>query len=274
MLIAAAAGLVALGAAGMYVWNAMGKPASDFTTSPVRLSVTIPLSVRPTQVRFAGNRPGLLIRGYPKRPDGTEGSRAQMSLRPFGKYDLEPIAGTDGVTDYAVSADGEWLAIVAWVSDQSSQQQLLKVRVDGSAPPVTLVDWDADWRDFTWLANGDLVIMSNGGTTFFLLPTDGRPPQAPVKLDTGSLGGFPSLKSALPDDRGVLFMMEAYGTRGYQQDAWVFDPATGKAARLMENAGNPASATCRTPGVLARPRVDGCTIRPPDTSRRRGLWRH
>ena len=48
------------------------------------------------------------------------------------------------------------------MSEQSSQSQLEKVPVDGSAPPVKLADWDNDWdHRYVWLEDDDLLIVSN-----------------------------------------------------------------------------------------------------------------
>jgi len=65
----------------------------------------------------------------------------------------------------------------------------------------------------------------------------GGPRKPSRSLDTGGWVGSPWFVSELPGGRGVFFGMESWGARGYQLDAWLLDPKTGKATRLFENAG-------------------------------------
>ena len=237
--LAAAALLLAIGAAGgVAVWKAIGASAST-VTGPVRLSVTIPSSIRATYVGFTATGSNLLMFGFPKQPDGTEGRRAQVYFRPFDHYEFKPIPGTDGATSYWRSPEGRWLAIRALVSEQSSQARLLKVPLDGSSPPVALGDWEDDWEDLVWLENDDLLILAETGASVFRLPSGGGARKPPVKIDTGQATGIASLQTGLPGDRGVFLRMESWGPRGYQQDLWMLDPDSGKASRIIENASSP-----------------------------------
>jgi serine/threonine-protein kinase len=138
------------------------------------------------------------------------------------------------------SPDGEWVAFIATVSEQSSQIQLKKVRVDGSAPPVAIIDWEEQWNwDFLWLKDGDLFVQ-DGPTKFFRLPSGGGPPKPAIPIDTGAVTGIPSPVGQLPGGRGVFLSLGRWGPRGYQQDLWLLDAKTGKARPLFENAGNAA----------------------------------
>ena len=131
------------------------------------------------------------------------------------------------------------MAFVATVSEQSTQQRIAKVLVDGSSPPVVLSDWDDDWStSVVWLEDGDLLVSSNRGTKFFRLPTNGGAAKPPMAIDTGSMSGIRASRARAPGDRGVFFAMESWGSRGYQLDQWLLDPKTGKARRLLEDAGN------------------------------------
>ena len=112
-----------------------------------------------------------------------------------------------------------------------------EVPVDGSSPPVAIADWDDDWASFVWLEDGDLLITSNLRTKFFRLPTNGGAAKAAIAFDTGDVKGRPALGTSLPGDRGVFFGMETWGPRGYQMDQWLLDAKTGKATRIIENAG-------------------------------------
>jgi hypothetical protein len=59
-----------------------------------------------------------------------------------------------------------------------------------------------------------------------------------MAVDAGSTSGIRAFGQVLPGDRGVFCAMESWGSRGYQLDEWLLDPATGKARRLLEDAGN------------------------------------
>ena len=87
------------------------------------------------------------------------------------------------------------------------------------------------------------MIASESGTKFFRLPSGGGPPKPAVKVDTGSAAAVKYFGNLLPNDRGVFFSAESYGPQGNQEDQWLLDPKTGKAKRLLENAGYAAYST-------------------------------
>jgi Tol biopolymer transport system component/predicted Ser/Thr protein kinase len=243
-LAVAALALVVGAAAGIGLWSSVG-PGARGGAGAIRgtlcLSIGIPATIRAVYARIAPDGRTVIVRGYPKKPDGSENPRAMIYTRRLDAFELKPIPGTEGVGSFRESPDGKWLAFVATISEESSQRRIAKVPLDGSSPPVTLADWDEGWSTpVAWLGDGDLLVFSNGGTEFFRLPSRGGPAKRAIKLDTGAMTGFPSFDTRLPHDRGVFFTMETWGPRGYQQDEWLLDPRTGKARRLFESAGNAA----------------------------------
>ena len=243
--IALAALLIVAGAAaGIGLWSTVGPGrhgGGGEAGAPLRLSVAIPPTIRATYAGITPDGRTAIVTGYPKKPDGSESPRAMLYARRLDAFELKPIPGTEGVRSYTMSPDGRWVAFVATLSEESSQRRIAKVPLDGSSPPVALADWDEDWSTpVAWLADGDLLVFANSGTTFFRLPSRGGPAKPALKLDTGPVTGFPIFGTILPDDRGVFFNLETWGSRGYQQDEWLLDPRTGKARRLFENAGNAA----------------------------------
>ena len=101
-----------------------------------------------------------------------------------------------------------------------------------------MIDWEDTWTQHAaWLEDGDLLIASESGTKFFRLPSGGGPPKPAVKVDTGSAAAVRDFLNRLPNDRGVFFSAQSYGPQGNREDQWLLDPKTGKAKRLLENAG-------------------------------------
>jgi hypothetical protein len=181
--------------------------------------------------------------GRPPAPERIGGTARRLFTRRLDDYELKPLAGTEGESNYTMSPDGTSIAFIATQSEQSSQRQLARVALDGSAPPIKLADWDESWEPtMVWLEDGDLLIVSDGGAKFFRLPSGGGPRKPPMALDTGGVEGTARLRINLPGDRGVFFSMESWGPRGYQLDQWILDPKSGKATRLFESAGEAAYA--------------------------------
>src|SRR5262249_3297419 len=160
----AAALLVVLGAAsGIALWRTAGFGVREAGTanSVLRLSVTIPPGIRPLQTMMMPNGSGVIVSGIPRRPDGSGQTRSRIYTRRLDAYEFKIIPGTEGATAFYPSPEGEWIAFAATVSEQSSQVQLKKVRIDGSAPPVVIVDWENQWGfpRFIWLEDGDLLVL-------------------------------------------------------------------------------------------------------------------
>jgi serine/threonine-protein kinase len=236
-----AATLVVVSAAGaIFLWSTFGPGARGAAgTGPIRLSVSIPPAIHAGGAEITVDGRTLIVGGNARRSDGTDEPRGRIYTRRLDEYEFKSIPGTEGVQGAAQSPDGRWLVFVATVSEQSTQQRIAKVPVDGSTPPVALSDWDDDWgTNVVWLEDGDLLVTSNRGTKFFRLPTNGGAAKPPMPVDTGSISRIFGFGQGLPGDRGVFFTMESWGSRGYQLDQWLLDPKSGKARRMFENAGH------------------------------------
>jgi serine/threonine-protein kinase len=268
--VLAVAGLaLVLGAAtGIGLWSALGPGARGLAVGgggPVRLSVAVPPTIRATYAGITPDGRTVILFGYARKPDGSQEPRARIYTRRLDDYELRPIPGTEGAQSYTMSPDGKWLAFVATISEESSQRRISKVPLDGSSPPVALADWDDGWNTpVAWLGDGDLLVVSDNSTKIFRLPSGGGAVKPAITIDTGPLTGYASMGSRLPNDRAVFLVLASWGPRGYQQDEWLLDPKTGKARRLIENAG---SAVYSPTGHIVFTRGEGLMAAPFDLGR-------
>ena len=237
---ATAMALVVVGAAvGIVIWNFAGFGTRTPASGPVNLSVAMPSNLRAGDASFARDGRSLIVRGSYRRPDGTDDPVGRLFLRSLDSYELKPIAGTEGLVAYVRSPDGKWLAVLKPVSEQSVEQRLWRISVDGSAPPSPVVDWDRQWAELIWLEDGSGLIHASLGTKLLRVPMSGGSPTQPIALTLEKGAGYPSFRDELPGGRGVLMQVEGWGPRGYELDVWLLNPSTGKATRLIESAGHP-----------------------------------
>ena len=64
--------------------------------------------------------------GFARKPDGTEEMRERIYTRRIDEYEFKSVPGTEGVQNFSFSPDGEWLAFIATVSDESSLRRLAR----------------------------------------------------------------------------------------------------------------------------------------------------
>jgi serine/threonine-protein kinase len=213
---------------------------SDRSASPgvTCLSVAMPPEVRVQMLSLSPDGHRLILLGLPRATEGNEEAQPRLYVRPLDRFEATPIAGTEGTIGYVFSPDGRWLAFVASLSRETTQRKLAKVLADGSAPPVTLVDWNDAWGATAWLHGGDLLIMTDQGKSFIRIPSSGGQPSTAVKIDAGDFAGTFAAGQVLPGDQGVLLNAVSYGARGYQVGVALLDPQTGKAKILIDQGGN------------------------------------
>jgi Tol biopolymer transport system component len=148
------------------------------------------------------------------------------------------------VAAFSFAPDGRWLAVLVPVSPKSTKLRLLKVPVDGSAPPQPLAEWSENWSaPFLWLPDGDIVARVQEPQALVRIPADGSPPGSPVEIKPqgfeGQFGFNTPTRSALPDGVHVLGIVFTYTQRGYEQHVAVLNLETGEARILVENGSFP-----------------------------------
>ncbi len=233
---------------GAGLWSALSPSSGSpgFGTNEVaRFSVSYPNNFDPLPDAFLASPAGGAVAffGTP-RSDDPDVAVVQGYLRHFGDYVATPIPGTERQTWTTFSPDGRWLAVLAPESPQSSKQRLSKVPVDGSSPPLALIDWPDTWSaPLLWLPNGDILATAIDPLSIVRIPSDGSPPREPVEIRNEGFEGQFTLSTThgtvLPDGVHVLGVATTYEDRGYDNSVAVLNIETGQARILIENSGTP-----------------------------------
>jgi eukaryotic-like serine/threonine-protein kinase len=242
--VAAAAVLGLLG--GALLWGVLAGRVSggNHDEGVTRLSIAFP-----EELAVAGTLPSpdgttILVWGRPRHPATDEEKRNGLYLRALDDYEFRPVPGSRGVAETCFSPDSRWLAVAAPQDPNSTKLFLWKIPVDGSAPPLKLLDWNEDWSGLHWLPDETLVTGAPG-KKIVRLPTDGSPADEPLPLQTGDLAIEYSISPdadmgrLLPDGHHLLTDVEVWNEGGYRQDIVMVDVRDGVVKRLLENGGSP-----------------------------------
>ncbi|HMB69459.1 MAG TPA: protein kinase [bacterium] len=233
-------------AAGALLWSQLtGAPSPDEAAgSAARLSVVLPEDLAVPNFLLSPDGRTLLAWGRPRTPKSSEEERYAVYLRSLDEYTMRLVPGSRGGAHACFSPDSRWLAVVAPQDAKSTKHFLWKVPVDGSAPPLKLLDWNDTWDGIHWLRNGELV--TGGDEGIVRVPADGTPASDPVPLAAGegidiewTVPPRPSSASLLPDGRRLLSGLEAWGDFGYGQNIVALDVQTGEVKLIQENGGSP-----------------------------------
>ncbi|MGA9751665.1 MAG: protein kinase [Acidobacteriota bacterium] len=231
-------GAVVLLALGGFLWSLLGPSGKGGSDAVTRLSVACPADLKVTNFLMTPSGKALILLAQPAASEGQARPASRLYLRRLDSYDLKAIPGTGGAVGMVVSPDERWLAFIATVSPDSARGRLLKVPLDGSAPPVAVGDWDNAWTSAAWLPDGRLLISSDNGSRFLYLPMGSGSPGAPFAADAGGFHGQLESPRLLPGGKAVLLNAVSYGSGGYQMGVAVMDLASHKAKILVENGGN------------------------------------
>ena len=124
----------------------------------------------------------------------------RLVRRRVDQFEAEPIAGTDGATlAFDISPDGRWLAF-------ATGQDLLKVAMDGSSPPVLIGKAPIWISDLTWPDNATVFINDIGGGLWSVDPTGGR--FVSVTVPDSARGETRHVHPLVRADGSLLFAVE------------------------------------------------------------------
>ena len=107
---------------------------------------------------------------------------------------------------------------------------------------MELARWDPAWLDlFRWRSDDELLAIAAAAS-------GGEQHIVPISAGTGAVGAPIAATFAKPGmltgigrnlGSGLFVQVDDFGARGYQTSIWVFDPATGSGAKVLENAARP-----------------------------------
>jgi serine/threonine-protein kinase len=230
----------------LIVVGVVGKWWEERPSGPERSAASLSILTAPgryLQTPFPMISPDGEWIAYAAMDEAGEDSRRVVGLytRRLDGYEETLVEGSEGAIGAAFSPDGRWLAFVAPLPFQPAQRRLMKVPVDGSAPPVTLADWPEEMGpEFpaaacVWLPSGDIAGVTLRPWSIVRFPTDGSPPKPPVPVRADAYDNRLILHSALPDGRNVLAAGSSYGGPGWQFNVLVLDTETGETRLLVED---------------------------------------
>jgi len=207
--LVAGASVVVAAAAGILLWDWLFDPGGgDRSPAPVvRLRIDAPEGKK--FVGGVGISPDGTLVGYVMTPPWPP----TLYLHSLERGAAEPVAGTAGISRAASSPDGRWMAFVAPPPPPQTKLRLSKVPVDGSAPPLALMDGLdrlPHGASVAWPRDEEIVALLEGGGEagdryeLLRIPADGSPPGPPVEVDAdASIGQLWNIKP-LPGGRHLL----------------------------------------------------------------------
>jgi serine/threonine-protein kinase len=181
-----------------------------------RYGLDLPADQAPAPGRPALPSPdGLRIAYVGPATDGV-----QLWVKDRDQYEAVPLAGTEGVTNFTWSPDGQWIAFTL-------AGRVAKVPIVGGAA-ITLADTASGNVGLAWLDDGTIVFLENGATALRRVSDAGGPSErifdgrAPLRMVT-----------PLPGGRGVLFTRCAAIPAC---EVWAFDARADTARSVMAGA--------------------------------------
>jgi serine/threonine protein kinase/Tol biopolymer transport system component len=153
---------------------------------------------------------------------GTDGTRPQLWVKPRDEYAGKPLAGTSGVTNFAWSPDGLWIAY-------TSSRRLWKIPVVGGAA-IEIGDSASGAPGIAWLEDGTIVYVRQLGAGLRRVSAGGGRAETVMPDSIGVL--FPS---PLPGNRGILFVRCGANCNS-GQSLWVLDLESGAAREVIPGA--------------------------------------
>jgi len=269
---AAAALLVIAGmAAGAGLWHwlrplVMPPQEADRPQRVLRLCVGFPPQLKPENPVLSPDGRTLAFIARPADAPASEQPVSHIYTRPQDRYDVAQVKGSEGAISLAFSPDSRWMAFVAPLSPTTTRKKLSKVAVDGSAPPLTLTDWQDEWNPrVCWLPDGDILILADSGKAFLRVASEGGTISPKTRINIPDFDGGLFRSRALPGGKAALLTGSDYYERGWHSVIALLDLESGAGRILITDGGFPV---CFPEGVLLFSRGDVLLAVPFDAGRR------
>jgi len=200
-------------------------------------------------------------------PRGAASNSARaIYRRSLDGFEWREVPGSRGLAGWDLSMDGHWLYALKPVAEGSRQIELVRMPVDGSAPPARVRPWDELFSGWEVLPDGSIAVIERGQRRFAVLaPGDaGAPKWRELKCERrlAELG----MEATLPEGGGVLVKASYFGANGWTESVGVLELEEGRVVILEENAGAPR---LMPGGTLLMTRGGTIMAAPWDAKRRR-----
>ena len=190
-----------------------------------RLAITLPESSR---LAFIGEASlGFGRTALDLSPDGrllvyagaTSSGGTQLFLRPLDRFEVRPLAGTEGAYAPFFSPDSRWIGFFA-------EDQLKKVSVLGGKP-IALADAANPIGGTWWNRDRILFAANEGWRLFWVSASGGEPNELEMRFEGPKAGRGLLIRSApqlLPGERHFLFSDHWHGSCVYSFESGVAAP--------------------------------------------------
>jgi Tol biopolymer transport system component len=233
-----------IGAGAWALLGIRGATGASSFSEVAHFSIQIPDDqLAPVYWALSPDGRSLVYTSSPRNADDPDEATSTAYLRRFDSTEPVKIDGTAGITNFVFSPDGRWIMARVPVSPKAAKYRLVKLRVDSSAPPVTLLELPDTWSGpVAWLPDGDIVMGQLEPLAVIRIPSDGGRPSEPIEIVNegfeGIIGFDNSHACILPDGKHALGSITSYG------DSWdihvgLLDLETGQARLVVDNGGNP-----------------------------------
>jgi hypothetical protein len=220
-------------------WYAARREAPAAGVGVVRLDFDFPSDVRFVDYVVNPNGSAIAALGFPRVAPGETEPPPRVYLRRLDSGTMTAVPGTDGGQGFGFSPDGRFVTTATPATLGSPQHNVVRVPVDGSAPPLTLASWNPRWTTVGSLDGGGLVALQDG-TDLVRLGAKPGEPEAAVKVDlAGEHGAITLAHIALPGNNGILLHTIAYGAKGWYYRVGVLDLKSARVTYLFDDGGNP-----------------------------------
>ena len=204
--VAAASLAIALVATTFGAWAFHRRGAEEAVS---RYGLTLPPSQAPRIDRMFALAPdgSRLVYVGP----GATAQQTQLWVKERDRFDAEPVGGTEGVSSFTLSPDGQWIAFV-------QANRLKKVAVTGGAA-ITLADSAGNLSALAWMDDGQIVFTRIGTRELLAVSSNGGSFTSVLELD--SMG--PIQAAPVRGTDVVLYVRCRGGRCGTMQDLWAID---------------------------------------------------
>ncbi|MDX1387568.1 MAG: protein kinase [Acidobacteriota bacterium] len=227
------------GLMGASLWGVLS-PGGTTASPPVRVSILSPPDVVAVGPALTPDGKTVLFGGVKEDLDVTEPESSRIFVRKLSDPEAVPIPETEDASLTTVSPDGRWLAYRGPAKPNSTERRLFKIPLDGSAPPLTLTDWNDDWSDsMVWLPDDDILVTARSPIALVRIAADGSGVSSTVGTE------FPEgvteilARDVLPDGRHVLVDSYTWDELGYHDRTFAVNVESGEHTKILNEGTNP-----------------------------------